>query len=351
VPGVRLQIVVGGRAMKWPHEIVWKSPRPKAGELEENGRLLRRAILLLVCLHFSRNTRKKEECSWDYTKLFFEMCNGPAIPVIEGKYKFTKDVIELGYLAPKSVLVRRDQSARSQWSEIESLDASSSQRLCKPLRSSGGRGIYLAPSSSAAIEFCDHTGVPYLIQTAVPPVQGDFRYVFQRTPEDLRRGLPPSLRIVVERIGPRVQGDGRRSVEQLIDSLPRSKKDKARLKIAAQDYIPAKGEVVELVGSGNLTYPKWARIPNAEKLDRLDSVLTRFLADYERYVLRNSLAVFCADIGLTSHGDVVFYEFQLPFVSPYFYNLDGVSNRKATRKRLWRLMQESGIAARELAAP
>ncbi|MCK7529038.1 MAG: hypothetical protein MZV64_71510 [Ignavibacteriales bacterium] len=73
-------------------------------------------------------------------------------------------------------------------------------------------------------------------------------------------------------------------------------------------------------------------------------MLTKFLADYERLVLGNQLAVFCADIGLTLlDGGVVFYEFQLPFVSPYFYKLEGVLNRKATRKMLWALMRENVV--------
>lgn len=335
--------------MKWPHEVTWKPPPPKVEELEENGKLLRRAITLLLGMHFAHGASKKEEYSLRYIKLFFEMCNGPAISVIEGKLQFTQDVLKLGYFAPKSVLVKPGQSARSQLADIEALDQFSSKRLCKPYRSSGGRGLYLAPSPEAAISFADQSRTAYLIQTAMPPIKGDFRYVFQRTPEDLWSGSPPSFRVVVERIGPRVKGDGLRTVPELIDRLPRSRKDKAKLKIAAQNRVPADGELVELVGSGNLTYPKWARLPCAEKLAHLDSVLTKFLADYERLVLGNPLAVFCADIGLTSDGGVVFYEFQLPFVSPYFYSIKGIPNRKATRKRLWALMRTSGAVARQLA--
>jgi len=335
--------------MKWPHEATWTPPPPKVDELEENGRLLRHAVTLLIGMHFARSAPKKEEYSQRYIKLFFEMCNGPAIPVIEGKLQFTHDVLKLGYLAPKSVLIRPEQAARARLPDIEALDHFSSKRLCKPYRSSGGRGLYLAPSPEAAISFVQQSRSAYLIQNALPPIQGDFRYVFNRTPEDLRCGSPPSFRVAIERIGPRVKGDGLSTIPELIDRLPRSRKDREKLKIAAQNRVPSDGELVELVGSGNLTYPKWARLPCPEKLEHLDSVLTQFLADYERLVLGKPLAVFCADIGLTSDNGVVFYEFQLPFVSPYFYRLEGVPNRKAARKILWALMREGGAVARQLA--
>lgn len=47
-----------------------------------------------------------------------------------------------------------------------------------------------------------------------------------------------------------VVGDGRLTIPELIDRLPRSSKDRARLKIAAQNRVPADGGLVELGGSG-----------------------------------------------------------------------------------------------------
>ncbi|MCK7529040.1 MAG: hypothetical protein MZV64_71520 [Ignavibacteriales bacterium] len=67
--------------------------------------------------------KKKNTQGAGTTSLFFEMQYwAPAIPVIEGKLQFTKDVLKLGYLAPKSVLVKLSgQSARSQLADIGGL--------------------------------------------------------------------------------------------------------------------------------------------------------------------------------------------------------------------------------------
>lgn len=298
--------------LRWPHEAAIKTPslNPYLESITEDWLT---AYRLRRCIRVAPEPLRS--ALWAvYQHHFFRMNNGDC-PYVEGKYQFTQIVRELGYLAPDSAVIM--PGARPLHRKVRRLDAGSDRRFCKPLSDSYGRGLHVAETPLEALVFARAQGRPYLVQSFMPPVDGEWRYILHRTTADLAAGGPPSIRIAIRKCGPVVVGDGRSSVTRLIETQRRwSDTDKAKLLIAAPSRVPAKGERVELVNSGNVSRRlNGFAFPEPAALARIDTVMLEFLAAYEGRI-GGTLATTCVDIGLTPAGPV-FYELQFPFGNTY----------------------------------
>jgi hypothetical protein len=244
----------------------------------------------------------------------FAFYNGQAVAPIDGKLEFTQLVRELGYLAPVSVLVPPGRVTPSSADAVRQLDTLAPARFCKPLSGAMGRGIHVATSPDDAIRFLKRKRSPYLVQSVMPPTQGEVRFILHRTVSDLQAGSAPSVIIAYEKLGPSVIGHGYRRWTKI-----------AR-RVCWRD---PEGR-------------RWCyrRLLEPTELTELTSFMLQFLSDLERR-LGGPLAVLCADIGITEQG-FVFYEAQLPFGKPYRWMR--MSDRKAANQMVLDSLVLSGLS-------
>lgn len=324
----------------WPHETTLEATSSDATPSDVLQDLLYLARLRLRTRFASEPYRS--QLKREYSKRFFRIMNGTC-PWVEGKYEFTQIVRKLGYSAPDSILVDRKADRETLLIRVARLDEDSDKRLCKPLDDSVGRGLYLANTSAQAVAFAYAQNRPYLVQSFMPPVDAELRYVLHRTSADIEMGRGPSVRLAFTKQGPEVVGNGSMTVKELIRNQKWSQTDKNKLCLAASDRIPARDECIKLVNSGGVLRRRSFGLPSAEILEQIDAMVLKFLVAYEKHI-KGTLATACFDIGITPEGPV-FYELQFPFSHPYGSRLDGVkspASHKAARTRLKASIYSSG---------
>jgi hypothetical protein len=263
--------------------------------------------------------------SWAFT-----VANGETgADIFPNKYEFGALVNELGYLAPQSVLVEPQgvQSGVDYREQVFALD-DRSQRFCKPLNATRGRGTQPFDSSEDALAFAIGQGEPYLVQTLEEP-ECDWRYILHRDAVQLANDEAPGWRIAFQKVRPTVMGDGQRSIAELVDEHPQmpphSKNGYIKHHSEALATVPTEGELVHLIHAGNVSQGAYVQMPSKLETANMDRFMAQFLHDVEEK-LSTRLGTLCVDLGvkdagvLTSEYDydaikqsVVFYEHQLPF--------------------------------------
>lgn len=339
----------------WPHEVErWQVPldvHSIEADVRHLGRQSGRLHLQAARAREAQHARLLEQAA----ALNIVLYNGAPVAAIRGKFRFLNVVRQLGFDAPIGVVVSRLDKADESLEQIERLDRTSPRRFCKPLNGARGNGIYVASSPVDALEFARRADRVYLVENLRRPTGADMRYVFHRGAielaacADLASWVPPSMRVVIERLGPTVTGDGRSTILQLIDGLSwRSRTDRMKLLLGVGiDRVPARGERVRLIGSGNISHPKFARLPDQALLTHVDGIMLEFIAALEAHIGR-PFATLCLDIGLTETG-LVIYEQQVKFANPYWYPLGLGLMRQAAVRRAWNnSMMYSGYMARQL---
>lgn len=239
------------------------------------------------------------------------------------KDRFGDLVRELGYLAPMSRLVpARTQVARVEELLADAFDAGDAL-FCKPLDGFMGRGACEQPDRAAAVRFLCGQKRDYLAQSLERPVE-DWRYIVHRARGDLERpGDGPVWRIAYKKVRPHVVGDGTATVERLAGE--RQRRYARRLPEAERGRVPAAGERVDLIATGNISQGAVGLLPPPHELAAMDAFFTPFLAALEER-LGGPLGVACLDVGVKDpqaladpacvdrlREQVVFYEFQVPF--------------------------------------
>lgn len=361
-------------ALLWPHQSeAVMAASPFTGPMAED--IGRRKFAISLHSHKAKLARRRRRAYTGPSALLsaFELRNG-TMPLIDGsplgsKITFLQLARELGFKAPLSVVIPGGVLTPDLIEAVLALDVAL-LRLCKPLRGQGGHGLCLAKTPEVALDLVARAGCDYIVQQFLPPIGGDLRYVLHRTEDDLRAGRPPSVRLAVERLGPVVVGDGVSTITQLIATLrprwpvllgdvhstaleiidnlrPRSLTDRRKLMMGVgEDRVLGRGKRLRLIASGNVNFPKHGRLPNAELLSRLDPQMLALLAGIEERTGR-PFATFCVDMGLTADSEPVFYEFQVPFVSPLQFRL-GIPNQAAAKRAFLRSMLRSGYLVRSM---
>jgi hypothetical protein len=278
----------------------------------------------------------------EFARRWFRVYNGQC-NWIEGKHEFTGLARRLGYLAPDSVILEPQAGLTGNVEMIERLDTDHDQRICKPWFDSFGRGLHVAASPEAALRFVETQPRPYLVQSFMPPVLGEWRYILHRTAADLRSRQKPSVRMAAQKLGPTVVGNGRHTVKQLIAANRSwSVADRRKLMMAATTDIPQPGQEVQLVNSGNISRKLHRFVfPDATTLQRLDAHMIDFLDALEAFI-DGRFGTICVDVGLTAQG-FVFYELQIPFGNPYGRSSGTGSQHAAARSQLVKSMYLSGL--------
>jgi hypothetical protein len=90
------------------------------------------------------------------------------------------------------------------------------------------------------------------------------------------------------------------------------------------------GERHRLIASGNINFPKTARMASPELLKWLDPIMLDFLVRFEEYLGLGQIATFCADMGILAGNKPVLYEWQGDFTSPLEYYL-GIPGQRRVR--------------------
>jgi hypothetical protein len=271
------------------------------------------------------DTLDSEACAQAFT-----VANGKAgANIFSNKFRFGDFVSQLGYAAPRSVVVepREIEGGTDYREQIEVLDEQP-QRFCKPLYSTRGRGTHIAESSEEALDFAAAQGEPYLVQSLEYP-QRDWRYILHRDAVQLSEGEQPGWRIASQKVRPTVVGNGSKSILELVEDheiMPiRSKRGYIKHHADALKVIPAEGETVELIEAANVAQGAYPKMGTDTETRNLDRFMARFLHDAE--TARGArLGTLCVDLGvkdieaLTGEYDfekiknnLVFYEHQMPF--------------------------------------
>jgi hypothetical protein len=270
-----------------------------------------------------------ESRSWS-----FSVANGEiGADIFPNKQRFNDFVHELGYEAPYSVMVDPSSPESDILEQITNLDPKISERFCKPVNASRGRGAVLLPDSQAAFDFTANTTEPYLVQTYERP-DNDWRYILHYTAEQLASGRDSAWHIIIKVTQPSVVGDGYSTISELVDNISGmsdgakhyySKHHRDELKI-----VPANNEVLKLVDTGNRERGAFGQEHSQTEQDNLDRFMLNFVSDAERK-LGTTLATLCFDLGARDaevlkrpydfeeiKKNIVFYEHQFPFgLNPY----------------------------------
>lgn len=276
------------------------------------------------------------------SKMLYRALNGNTGLELQSKTSFAKIVQRLGYVAPRSVVVKPGGNSAGTLKSIEALDTSSSLRFCKPLNGWQGRGVMAAASPDEALGFVSGQREKYLVQTSEIPEQ-DWRYILHRDVNQLATGEPPAWRIAYEKVRPKVVGDGTQTIKQLVTAHPEMPDD-AKMKYLHYHgdqlgLVPEAGEQIALIQSGNISKGAYSRLPNIVEQENLDRFMLEFLAKLEAKV-GGALGTLCVDIGVKDgrvlervydeqglKENIVFYEFQVPF------GMTGYTNQLPMRPR------------------
>ena len=240
------------------------------------------------------------------------------------KTRFSSLMEDIGYLAPRTTVVRPGDDPASRMERIAFLAPEQSQRFLKPRFGRQAKGTMVAETILQAHDFSSRIDRPYLVQTLETSLE-EWRYAVHRDRRQIMAGEPHGWRLAFQKYRPYVTGDGKTPLGELVRDNPRMKRA-SRIKLHFHkgmdlDRIPAAGEHVEMAAAGNIG----ARLPNETELANLDRFMGRVVKELEGYI-GEQLATICFDIGMSEYGQlaepydheelrksVMFYEYQVPF--------------------------------------
>jgi hypothetical protein len=318
----------------------------------------------------------------------FTVFNGPVNgAALQRKDLFWSTISGLGYLAPRTTIVERGDDLDAALEAVTRLDDASQRRFCKPVDGQRGLGAMLVESPPEAIAFVGRAlgrhHPRYLVQKAHVAVQ-EWRYIAHRDVVGILAGEPHRWGIRYEKVRPVVTGDGRSSVQSLVNGHPGMPERSRRLyfKSHAEEKfkaVPEAGQEVTIAETANVRLGTYVRYPDSRESQYLDTFMTRFLADLERHLFQPyGYGTLCFDLGIMDpdllhrpykHAEasraIVFYEHQLTFGMNVFLKDRPVSGNlppwgKAPdywkrdilpfRRDFYRSMLASGIVLGDLAS-
>lgn len=277
----------------------------------------------------------------DRKKQAFELFNSSAgADTLPNKLPFGDIVAELGYQAPRSILIAKGTSAGEIEAAAKSSLSDQVSYFAKPVDGYQGIGASQFDDLNKLAETIEQSPEDYLVQSDETPEE-DWRYILHRDIDNPDR----VWRIAYKKVRPIVIGDGSSTLAQLVQSsseIPEDRKSRIIHKIVERaDSVPADGQITAVAETGNISQGAYGQLPSTAELERMDDFMRRFVGDLEA-MLGSELSTLCFDLGVKDksvfEGEydfeklkaaTVFYEFQLPFgISGYLdelYTLNGKS--------------------------
>ncbi len=324
----------------FPHEAPEQLPRPEGREWIEVAMLIGQRVPIML--------RSRHAAQADKQEMTFRVINGEVgAGILPRKDQFAGFVRDLGYLAPNSIVIETGTDPEDINRLIDKSLPGEKSYFVKPVNGIGGRDTKLITDKTELINDLAHSTEDNLVQSDETP-QEDWRYILHRDASDSEK----IWRIAYKKIRPTVVGDGKSTVEQLVqsaDNIPDDRKQKIIGKIGVKaKVVPPAALELPVATSGNITNGAYGKLPEPNELDRMDKFMARFVSDLEQQ-LGTKLDTQCFDLGIKDksifEGDydfekmrrsVVFYEFQIPFgISGYLdeiYTKDGRPLENIRRK-------------------
>ncbi len=308
------------RPLFWPHEVhdqlptlrdVKKLMRERPDLKADYWRVIRRTIWNAFMARYS---------SGELTELnqqhAMSLVNGEETKQLSDKYRFTEIVRQLGYTAPKQFMVRPGSKPSDVALQLSQLGDTV---LLKPLRGVQGGKIRVA-SQHEANQIVASTEIDLIVQELVFP-QSEYRYAVL---DEGARGL----RLCFERVLPRVTGDGKSSVLQLIHKSGMPFESKVINLFNSRKLfrtIPNTGETITLSHIVNIPSGGYEKYPDEAVIPNLDLFFEHFIHDLQAKMGAPLLLISFDFALLDSHilyekydfeklkENIVFFESQMPF--------------------------------------
>lgn len=298
-----------------------------------------RFFVNFVRISFSEYERKIDICQ--------EFFNGKQVGTIHRKYDFIEQVRTLGYRGPEQVLFFPGKPECLP--TIVALLGKHGTLLCKPRDGQQGQGIFWSDNESDLLKRLRAVSQPYIVQEFVPPLK-DYRYVYHIDADVI-------YRFCYAKVRPEIWGDGQSRVSALITrdaDIPWVSKKKLLkfLPLGSLESIPAKGERIPLVDSGNISKGAYGQVVKGDDLAALDKVMLPLIDDLQKRC-NLSLTTFCFDLGVlreditpesVTKEDYVFYEYQIPFgLSGYLAAEEVEKNKARVAKVFWEALMRGWV--------
>lgn len=296
----------------------------------------------MLRITFSPYERKIDICQ--------DFFNGKNVGTLHRKFDFIEQIRSLGYRGPEQVLFIPGQEHSLQ--QAISLIRSQSVVLCKPRDGQQGKGIFRCEGEAELRAKLGKLKEAYIVQEFVPPLI-DYRYVYH-VDSDVK------YRFCYAKVRPEIRGDGENSLHALLrkdTTIPASSKQKIlkSLSAAQLDAVPATGEKVALVHSGNISRGAYGIVVKGADLAALDKVMLPLIDDLQKHY-KLQLTTYCFDLGVlrsdttpenVTKSDYVFYEYQIPFGLSGYLGAEEIRKDKArVAKVFWMSLQRAWVSRR-----
>ncbi len=295
-----------------------------------------------MCVTFSPYERKIDICQ--------DFFNGKNVGTLHRKFDFIEQIRSLGYRGPEQVLYIPGQENSLQLAI--SLIRSQGVVLCKPRDGQQGKGIFRCEGEAELRAKLGKVKDVYIVQEFVPPLI-DYRYVYHVDAE-------VTYRFCYAKVRPEIRGDGENSLYALLrkdTAIPASSKQKILKSLSASqlDAVPAKGEKVALVHSGNISRGAYGMVVKGDDLAALDKVMLPLIDDLQKRC-HLQLTTYCFDLGVlrsditpdnVTKSDYVFYEYQIPFGLSGYLGAEEIRKDQArVAKVFWTSLQRAWVSRR-----
>jgi len=308
-------------ATVWPHTV--RNELPKLHDIrgllhdrsdlnKDYMKVLRRTVMNIVpgWLGLGRITEINQQDTMAFV-------NGENSKPIADKYQFIEMVNALGYRAPKQRLIKANEQIAN---VVETLSDFGDTVLIKPRKGAQGGGVRVVGKKQA--EPLIQNQKDDLIVQELVSTTSEYRYVWLN--EEERK-----LRLCFERVLPRVIGDGKSSIQKLLqksDDIPpvakaiNTYRNRKRL-----NTIPSNGDTVTLSHVANIPSGGYEKYPDEKIIPNIDRFFEQFINDLQSKHSLN-LLLLSFDFGVIDSSvlegeydfekmkqNVVFFESQMPF--------------------------------------
>lgn len=316
-------------------------PRLSSGrEWIRAAKVIGQRIPLMVNKQFGKHSRGERQ------SMSFRMANGEqGADILPRKEVFGDLVTELGYLAPRSVVIPAHSTSNQIAQVVTEGLPDEARYFAKPVNGVQGEGAHLYERLDDVARAVEGQSEDYLVQSDETPIE-DWRYIWQRDSDDEEK----VWRIGYKKVRPIVVGDGHSTIEQLVDqasTIPADRKTGVIQKIGERSLrIPLDGIETPVAESGNISNGAYGQLPDEKELGRMDTFMKQFIGDVEEK-LGTKFNTQCFDLGVKDRSvfegeydfekmkqTIVFYEFQIPFgITGYLDELYGRDGKPLERVR------------------
>jgi hypothetical protein len=276
------------REIVWPHEYVGREDRPPI-EKRSTVKLLRSIGGLAV-----RSRRGLVADELPRSRRAVVRLNGPEAAPLADKFSFVELVRDMGYTAPRQILVSGEDTVEARIPAITSALGEVDHLICKPHAGKNGLGIVELEADDLP-SFLETAEGAYIIQERVA-IDGEVRYIRQ-----VDGAVGVIHRVYYEKTVPKLASDGVQTLGQLIAAhdmpLLQRRIMRDRYESDLNTVLPAGHTLHIPPGKG---YPEKTTVEwgtdNQQRVQNMDAFMERFGADLEANI-GTSLTHLCFDVG------------------------------------------------------